>query len=330
MKLTQLTNYAFGATYKIEVAVFYAGFLQPYNTTSLVCTVTTPATTTQLSNCNQVLISLGNVVYANNVPFATGYRFRISDPLDASNYQEIERTIREFRMNLITAFVVQYNKQYNIQVAIKNTDGTYLPYGTTCQSTTPLFPTTGIQDAQCATGSNPYAVPSMNTPIFAASYPGAIAYAFRLTGGSLPVSGIEVVKTLRVFNLNDFAGQGIVPGETYNVNVRLIFNLSEPPGHYGKTCSLTVPGVSRIKEAEFNAVAYPNPFAEGFHLDVTTSINEQIEIKIYDMAGRLLDSRSGTESQTKANTLGESYPAGVYSVIVSQGINSKVLKVVKR
>ncbi len=331
MKLTQLVNYAFGATYKVEVAVYIGAgpWLQPYAASN--CNITTPGATTQLTICGQTLSNINDIIYANNVPFAAGYRFRITDPLNPTNTQTIDRTIRDFKLNMVTAFVVQYNKSYNVDVAIKNTDGTYLPYGAVCQVMTPMFPTTGIQDVQCDNGlGGAYAVPSMTTPIYAVSYPGAIAYAFRLTGSGLPVGGVEVVKNLRVFTLNDFAGMGIVPGSTYNVNVRLIFNLSEPAGPYGKTCSLTVPGGSRIKAVEFNAIAYPNPFAESFNIDLTTSVNDKVGIKIYDMAGRLLEERTATVSETESVSLGDRYPAGVYNVIVSQGEEVKTLRVIKR
>jgi hypothetical protein len=274
---------------------------------------------------------MNDVIYANIVPFAGGYRFRISDPANPGIVQVLDRPIREFRMNMITAFVPQYNKMYNVEVAIKNTDGSYLPYGSVCQVTTPMFPTTSIQDAQCDNGlGGSYAVPSMSTQIYAASYPGAIAYVFRLTGGSLPSGGVQVTKPLRVFTLNDFAGMGIVPGETYNVNVRLIFNESDPAGPFGKTCSLTVPGSGKMMAEKFNAVAYPNPFAESFKIEVTTSVNDKVGVRIYDMTGRLLEERSVNQSQTDTLSLGDRYPAGVYNVIVTQGENVKTLRVIKR
>ncbi len=326
MKLTQLTNYSFGATYQIEVAVYFAGFLQPY--TPSACTVSTPAAITQLGQCGQTLSTINDAIYANLVPFANGYRFRITDPLNPSNTQTIDRPVRDFKMSDITAFSVQYNKTYQVDVAVRNTDGTYLGFGPICNVTTPLFPTVGLQDAQCDNGiGGPYAVPSMNTPIYAASYPGAISYTFRLTGGGLPVGGVEVTKSLRVFTLNDFAGMGIVPGTTYNVNVRIAFNTSDAAGPYGKTCSLTVPGGVRLVSKTIDATAYPNPFASEFSIELQGSESAHTAVKIYDMTGRLLESSIFDTSEIK---LGQSYPAGVYNVIVTQGDFAKTLRVVKR
>jgi hypothetical protein len=324
MKLTQLPTYAFDTQYKVEVAVYFAGFLQPFTASN--CIVTTPSPTTTLASCGQTLTAMTNVIYANIVSYVTGYRFRITDPINALNTQTIDRPIRDFRMSQITNFVVQYGKTYNVEVALRNTDGTYLPYGTVCQVTTPVFPTTSLQDSQC----DGYMVPNANTPIYAGSHPGAIAYVFQLSGGGLPAP-IEVTKSLRVFTLNDFAGQ-LTPGATYNVKVRLIFNLEDPIGPYGKTCSITVPGASRITidKDVFDAVAYPNPFAESFNIDITTTMDQDVNISIYDMTGRLLQNTNVSTSKAASLTVGQEFPSGIYNVIVRQGDTVKTLRVIKR
>ena len=329
MRLTELPNFAYGATYQIEVAVRFQGFVQPYP--GATCNVTTPLPVCQLVNCDQQLGNIQDAVFANLVPFATGYRFRITDPLNPANTQVLDRNLREFRMSQITAFSVQYNKTYNVEVAVRNTDGTYLPFGAACQVTTPLFPTTGLQDAQCDNGlGGAYEVPTLTTQIFANSWPGVIGYAFRLTGPGLPGGNAEVVKQLRVFTLSDFASFGLQPGAEYSVQVRLIFNANDAAGPYGKVCTIKVPGSARIKAVDFNAVAYPNPFAENFNIDLTTSQTEKVTVKVYDMAGRLLEERTATVSEAETNGLGDRYPAGVYNVIVSQGDEVKTLRVIKR
>ncbi|RZJ32979.1 MAG: T9SS type A sorting domain-containing protein, partial [Flavobacterium sp.] len=319
MRLTQLANYAYATTYKIEVAVYYAGYLQPYVASN--CTVTTPIITTSLTNCNQTLSTMSDVIYANNVPYASGYRFSISDGVNTTT---LDRSTREFRMSLITAFQPQFNRQYTIQVAVKNTNGQYLPYGSSCTVTTPIFPTTSLQDSQC----DDFAPASANTIIYATSYPGAIAYVFNLSGPALPAQGVEITRTTRSFKLSDFSG--LIPGATYNVKVRLVFNYNDIAGPYGKICTVVVPGASRMMAQQFNAVAYPNPFADNFSINVTTSADTKVNIKVYDMTGRLLEQNSVEASDVKSLTIGDRFPSGVYNVIVSQGDEVKTLRVVKR
>jgi hypothetical protein len=325
LKLTQLPHYAFNTRYKIEVAVFFAGYLQPFTSSS--CTVTTPSTTTSLVACGQSLTAMTDVIYANIVPFVTGYRFEITEVGNAANIQEIDRPLRDFRLNLVTNFVVQFGKSYQIRVAVRNTDGSYLPYGPTCNIYTPVFPTSSLQTVQC----NNYVVPNNATQIYASSYPGAISYVFNLSLAG-PASGIEVVKQLRAFTLNDFAGM-LIPGATYNVRVRLVFNGTDLAGPYGKTCTIVVPGTARQIKDEgmaFGALAYPNPFLDSFNINVTTSVHEKIVVKVYDMTGRLLENRSANASEVETLTVGENFPSGVYNVIVSQGDEAKTLRVIKR
>jgi hypothetical protein len=325
LKLTQLGTYAFNTAYKIEVAVYYSGYLQPF--TASACTVSTPATLTTLSTCGQTLNTTSDVIYANTVAFAAGYRFRISDPVNPLVFQELDRSVREVRMNLVTAFQVLYGKSYNVQVAVKNTDGSYLPYGAVCSVTTPVFPTTSLQDSQC----DDFTPASASTQIFATSYPGVLSYVFNLTGNGLPAAGIEVVRSVRAFRLADFTG--LVPGATYNVRVRLVFNATDAPGPYGKTCTVIVPALSRQIEQvtpAFAAIAYPNPFADSFSIDITSAVSEKIRFKVYDMTGRLLESQAVTVSGMQTLQAGNNYPSGVYNVIISHGDSVQSLRVVKR
>jgi hypothetical protein len=323
IRLTQLVDYAFATQYKIEVAVYYAGFLQPYNASS--CTISTPATTTRLSVCGQNMTVLTSPIYANIVPFAAGYRFRISDPLNGANTQVIERPIRDFKMTQVTNFVVQYNKTYNVEVSVKNTDGTWLPYGQVCTVTTPAFPTTSLQDSQC----EDYAVPTSSTQIYATSYSGAIAYVFQITGSGI-VTPLEVTKSIRTFTLNDFPG--LIAGATYNVRVRLVFNLSDPAGPFGKTCTIVTPGLARqaVSKSDFDVTASPNPFADNFSITVTGASSEDVKIRIFDMTGRLLEDVVVKASQIDEFQTGVSYPSGVYNVIVTQGSDAKTLRLIKR
>jgi len=329
LRITQLGTYAFDTQYKVEVATYRNGMWSPYGA---VCNVRTPATTTQLTTCGGGgnLNAMADAVYANLVPFATGYKFRISDPFNPSIQEEQFRTTREFRMSLITGFTVQFNKLYNVEVSVRNTDGTYLPYGPLCTIKTPLFATTSIQDSQC----DDYTVPDYTTLLYANSYPGVVYYAFKLTGPGLPYYGSVVLKPLRAFCLNDFPGIQLHAGEIYDVRVRLIFNINDAAGPYGKTCSFIAPALSDKTESAvkniFGAVAYPNPYAENFMIDLKTSSVAKVILKTYDMTGRLLEMYDVSPAEIKQLQMGGQFPTGVYDIVVQQNDNIKSIKVVKR
>ncbi|MBC8884228.1 T9SS type A sorting domain-containing protein [Flavobacterium piscinae] len=326
-RFTQLTSYAFATEYSVEVSVRINNVWQPFYGTP--CTVSTPDTTTQIqaSQCNSAISNLNNSIFADIVPFATGYRFRVTNTLNPIDVQTVDRPIRDFRMSNLTS--VEFNTTYNVEVAVRNTDGTYLSYGPVCNITTPMFPTVGLEDAQC----DEYLVNSNNESLFAESYPGVEQYRFLLENINLPYSQ-TVDRATRTVTLNNFTG--LVPGEMYTVRVAI--RLNGVWGPYGKSCSIITPGGEIIlirpeestNETGFKAIAYPNPFATSFTLDVRTSNTEAVSLTVYDMAGRLLEVREVKAQDVTNYQFGNQYPSGVYNVIVTQGEETRALRVVKQ
>jgi hypothetical protein len=126
---------------------------------------------------------------------------------------------------------------------------------------------------------------------------------------------------------------GIQSGTQYSVSVALEINGTF--GNFGKVCTVTTAGGAKETEvtktvSPFNAMAYPNPFAENFKLNVTTSVEESIQVKVYDMLGKLVENRIVDTAVINEVEIGANYPAGVYNVIVSQGSEVKTLRVIKR
>ena len=71
----------------------------------------------------------------------------------------------------------------------------------------------------------------------------------------------------------------------------------------------------------FKVVAYPNPSSSEFTIE--TSAKGAINAKVYDMQGRLVENANSTQ-------VGSSLAPGVYNVIVSQGVNTKSVRVIKK
>jgi hypothetical protein len=322
-QLTQLANYKFDTTYQVEVSVRLGGVWLPYYGSA--CTVSTPAVTTQIqsSQCGTTLTAMNNIIYANNVPYATGYRFRATN-LVSSDVQVIDRPLRDFRMNLLVN--PSYGTLYTIEVAVRNTDGTYLPYGPVCNVTTPTFPTTSLQDSQCD-----YTASSNTETIYATSYSGATTYRFKFENTGLGYT-YTFDRPLRSFALNTVPG--LMPATTYSVQVSI--ELNGEFGPYGKVCTLTTPGGIPVRTIEnndtivFKVIASPNPYDNAFNLDVTTATDEVIEINVYDMIGKLIETRKVDVSAINTVQIGERFPSGVYNVIVSQGNQSQNVRVIKR
>ena len=82
--------------------------------------------------------------------------------------------------------------------------------------------------------------------------------------------------------------------------------------------------------AKFNVMAYPNPFAENFMIDVKSSIQSTVNLKVYDMIGRLVEQRDVRFSDLETAPIGQRYPGGIYIVVVSQDDNVESVRIVKR
>jgi len=79
----------------------------------------------------------------------------------------------------------------------------------------------------------------------------------------------------------------------------------------------------------FMVKVYPNPFSNTFHLRVESSSDENLQLKIYNTLGQLIE-RKTTESYYGTDiTLGNNIAGGVYFLEVQQGENKKVLRIVK-
>jgi len=95
------------------------------------------------------------------------------------------------------------------------------------------------------------------------------------------------------------------------------------------TGTLSVNNLSEMS-ASFKVIAYPVPFDSTFQLDFTTISNDQVEIKVHDMNGKLVETNQFDANETKNQKIGSNYPTGIYTIVVRQGENAKTLRVIKK
>ena len=313
--LSGFAGVTLGTPYKVEVSVNNGPFGAP-------CNVITPTPVATIgTQCGTTLTAMSQFVYCNFVANVTGYRFRVTNTT-TSTIQIFDSGLNRFNFNQLPNR--SFSTTYFVEVALRNTDGTYLPYNTGCNILTPSFPTSEIRLSQCDYNA------LSNTESFVATLvSGATEYRFNIFNTSLGYTS-TLDRTLNTFNLNMFSG--LLAGTTYSVRVAV--KIGGVFGPYGKICNLTTPGGTRMvattKVKEFKAILYPNPFAESFMLDVKNSTESTIQIKVYDMLGRLVDNRDVEISDITSIQVGATYPSGVYNVIISQDANTQTIRVIKR
>jgi hypothetical protein len=93
-------------------------------------------------------------------------------------------------------------------------------------------------------------------------------------------------------------------------------------------CTTPAPRFSDVTE-KFSVVAFPNPSSTNFNLSITSSSAKNVEVKVYDMIGKLINKMEVSPSKVAGLPFGDRYPSGVYNVIVSQGTEVKTLRVIK-
>ncbi len=326
-----LSNYAgitLGTQYQIEVSV------NGGTNYGAPCTVFTPAPISTIgSQCGTILTSMTQFVYATYVASVTGYRFRVTNSTtNAVHVYDALSGQNRFSFSQLPASFVSYGTTYSVAVALKNTNGSYLPYGPSCNITTPAFPTSEVVLSQCD-----YVATSTTQSISAVVISGATGYRFQLVNTSLSYS-LSIDRAVNTFNLAMFPG--LLSGTTYTVRVAVKIGGVWGP-LTGKPCNLTTPGdpgnneggvIVRqdVNTSAFNAIAYPNPFAANFMFDLKTTAQSSIQIRVYDMLGKQVENRNVEVSNINSLQVGGAYPSGVYNVIVSQGENTQTLRIVKR
>ncbi len=312
-----------GTPYQIEVSVNGgANYGAP-------CTVVTPTPVSSIgAQCGTTLTSLTQFVYATFASSVTGYRFSITNTATSNTfvYNALSGQNR-FNFSQLPAAFVAYGTTYSVQVALRNTDGSYLPYGTACNITTPAFPTSEIVLSQCDT------VATSNTQTFnAVVVSGATAYRFQLTNSTLSYS-FSLDRPISNYSLSMFTG--LVSGTTYTVRVAVRIGGVWGP-LTGKPCNVTTPGIAPggerlvVESNDFAVITYPNPFAESFMFDVKTTNESTIQVRVYDMLGKQVENRNVEATEINSIQIGSNYPSGVYNVVASQGENTQTLRVIKR
>ncbi|MDI1256589.1 MAG: YDG domain-containing protein [Flavobacterium sp.] len=97
------------------------------------------------------------------------------------------------------------------------------------------------------------------------------------------------------------------------------------------TCPTDLPRMAvDLLSDVFEVVAYPNPFTSALQLNFKTASEDQIEVKVYDMVGKLIEIYQSSTSEMKNQKMGDNYPSGIYNIIVKQGGNQKTLRVIKK
>ena len=320
------------STYAIAVAVKINGVFSDYGDACLVSTPLLPTTKIQDALCGTTLANINSYLYLKaQVAGQKGYRFKVTQGAEERTYDRPASPVYPFQLKQLVGGAA-YATTYEIAVSVFY-NGAWQPYGATCTVTTPAAPQSKLATTQCGITLN-----KTNTNILTANYVGvAQAYRFEVSKGASTYTVETASGLLRTFKLTEVPGLTLESGATYGIRVAIKANGTWQP--YGTSCNVTTYGSPAIvkmadplakPESVFNALAYPNPFSSAFQLELNTSSKAAVDLKVYDVLGRLIENRQWNAEQASEQEMGNNYPSGVYNIILNQGENAKTLRVIKR
>jgi hypothetical protein len=293
LKLRKLaTAVDYSTTYNVKARGMWDNI---YGSFGDVCEVTTagiPATQIRPEYCGTE-VTPGESIYAIGVTGASEYIFEVSDSF--GYYEEYSATAAKVRLRELDG-PIYFDRTYTIRVkCVVGTDSS--DYAFPCGVTTEAWPITQLIVDDCGrTGVNTAwwlkadGVQLVDSYEFEVSHPGT---------GYLD----SYVSPIKKFKLRDLPGTANT-GLTYDIRVRTLIGTDS--SDYGPVCQVTTQiigarigqysedGIEAILEDEPSeevAVienAYPNPFSTSITLAFNLSVDQSVEIQIYDSMGRMV------------------------------------------
>lgn len=331
--MSLLSNFNYSASYMVSVEIQRNGIWLGYYGPA--CQINTPdvlqpggGAQVNAIMCGTTLPTITTIISATNLNGVTGYRFRVtnlSNPEAPNQVQVLDRNLHWFNISMLPTY--HYGTTYSVEVAVKG-NGEYSQYGSACTITTPAVPAI----ASCGTHYT-----SANHLVTGVSLNKSNGYRFeisQLDSEGVVVSTVILDRTLHFFALNQISG--LVPGAEYSIRMAVMTSGSYSP--FGPACSIFAPAASRQSEpleeevyrVPFAVTVFPSPYVESFSLNLETGSEEDVNVAIYDMSGRLIEEHSYASSQVELKSFGERHAAGVYNVVVSQGQQTKSVRVIKK
>jgi hypothetical protein len=324
-RFTQI-NFTLGATYQVRVRVKRGSV---YSVAGTACSVTIsnsiPTTTIEASQCGATINYLDRV-YPIGVSSATGYAFDIYAADGSTFIRTIENSYSFFRF---TQMDFVFGNTYQVRVRVKQ-GSNYGLAGAACSITIDgALPTTTLETAQCG------ALINYTDRVYPIGVLGATGYAFDIYGSDGVTFIVTVENTYSFFR---FTQINYVLGEKYYVKVRV--KRGDQYGDQGAAClvQLNDPNarmvIDEIEEpvtlfTKTDLKAYPNPFTSTFQITPIEGETATMFYQVYDVTGKMIESRSVEANEIAQHVIGDYYPAGMYIVIVNQGAIKQTFKMVK-
>jgi photosystem II stability/assembly factor-like uncharacterized protein len=308
---------------------------------NVVFTSCVPSTNLRPIDCSNQNLSLNSAIGCTQIIGVTSYQWEIWDAAGVTLLNTKNTTPNYLLMNQLLP-TIQYGTQYQVRVRafISNLFSDFSPFctlGTICDPTICGVPNTQVRAVDC--GKFNYKIASGR--LVANLVPAATQYEFEfrdLITDAFVTSVISSYGGAIFFN----AVPGLVIGQ-YNVYVRA--KRGGIWGSFGTPCAIGINGLAKdandtetseeadlfasnfIEGIEINAM--PNPFNGETNVVVTATENEDLQVNIFDMTGRLINEFKAVTNQKFV--VGNELENGVYIITATNQAGSKsVFRIIKQ
>ncbi|OYU85558.1 MAG: hypothetical protein CFE24_01250 [Flavobacterium sp. BFFFF2] len=316
---TQLgAGVAYNTTYGVKAAAYVNGNWTSYGSSCSIKTPVAPATTQiNASQCGSTLTSMYTALYCTSVFGAQGYRFEVSA---GGVSQNVDSNTNGLQLGTLSG--IAFGTTYSIRVAVKN-NNTYGQFGSACSITTPALPnTTKVNPTTCgATLSRKWNV------IYCGIVTGATAYRFEWKNGGTTLTYTTSTNGMQIGN---YTGWDL--NTTYAVRVAIQYGGTWQA--YGDACNITTPSSFARNQSEdamaLTVKAVPNPFETEYVLMAQGGNQMPVMVSVYDMLGKQVEQFSVEAHELENRSLGTNYSSGIYNVMISQGDDQQVVRIIKK
>ncbi|OYU83200.1 MAG: hypothetical protein CFE24_12525 [Flavobacterium sp. BFFFF2] len=280
--------------------------------------ITLTAPTISSPSCGSSLTNISNTISCTTVPSATNYLFEVTASGNTRNYYS---GTNSFNLTQLQG-TVDYNTAYSIRVAA-GFNGQYTSFGSACSITTPATPVqTKVVASQCGS-----MLTSKWTSVYCSPVIGATAYRFEWINGSTILTYTSSTTSMQLGNYTGWA-----LNTPYSVRVAIQFGGTWQA--YGAACNLTSPATFARHQATdkmaLTVKAVPNPFETEYVLMAQVGNQTPVQVAVYDMLGKLVEQFSVESNELENHPLGNGYTSGIYNVMISQGDDQQVVRIIKK
>jgi hypothetical protein len=293
--------------------------------------------------CNTTLTNINSLIGATGQPSNNnqGYRWRFTNAAGTTTFLEVTTAISSITFtnpNIPFGFI-DFGMTYFLRVGVFNSSiNDWVFSATPCPVSTPprvikvankVCGSTILPNEQVlASGNAPYGyawqiknVTSNQTVFFTT----ANAF-FNWTAGGAGSAELGLAGFL-------------APGSQYNIQVAILYQATpQIIGAYSGNCYYNSPAPRPVVNNEsdtnafsdFKVKAFPNPFETDFNIAIDTESPSPIKIDVYDMIGKMMESKVVPFDEISTFKFGNDYSTGIYNVIVTQGNIRKNVKLIKR